>query len=151
MAHKNSQNTYQQVILERNKTPRHRGTTSRVDRCQKGYSPTCGDTIELTLQLTADGGQIEAVKHEGAGCAISIASADLMADVLTGKTIEEAISIMQRFQKLMYGKEEFSDGLGKLIVLQGVAKFPVRIKCAMLPWYTLSAALSGVEDRVDLL
>ena len=137
----NLRDLYQQVILERYKKPRNRGKTSPVDRYQKGHNPSCGDTIELTLHLNAEGDRIEDVKFEGEGCAIAMASADLMADALKGKTATEALDMVQRFQSMMKGEAEFPQELRKLNVMQGVAQFPVRIKCANLSWHTLRAAL----------
>lgn len=101
----------------------------------------CGDTIELTVQLNKTGERIEDVKFEGQGCAIAIASADLMADAVRGKTIEEALSLVQRFRGMVMGQEQFPQDLRKLNVLQGISQFPIRIKCATLSWHTLKAAL----------
>lgn len=139
----NLRDLYQQVILERYKKPRHKGKTDPVDRYQKGHNPSCGDTIELTLSLNETGEQIQAVKFEGEGCAIAIASADLMAEALRGKSVQEALSMVQQFQQMMKGEAEFPQELRKLNVLGGVAQFPVRIKCANLTWHTLKAALEG--------
>lgn len=137
----NLRDLYQQVILERYKKPRHKGKTNPVDRHQKGHNPSCGDTIELTLQLNAAGDRIEDVKFEGEGCAIAMASADLMAEALRDKTTAEALEMVQQFQAMMRGEAEFPHALRKLNVMQGVAQFPVRIKCANLSWHTLKAAL----------
>ncbi|NJN57922.1 MAG: SUF system NifU family Fe-S cluster assembly protein [Leptolyngbyaceae cyanobacterium SL_5_9] len=137
----NLRDLYQQVILERYKKPRNRGKTNPVDRYQKGHNPSCGDTIELTLQLSDAEDRIQDVKFEGEGCAIAIASADLMADALHGKTTAEALEMVQKFQSMMKGEAEFPSELRKLNVMQGVSQFPVRIKCANLSWHTLKAAL----------
>lgn len=148
MSLNNLRDLYQQVILERYKKPRNRGKANPVDRYQKGHNPSCGDTIELTLTLTEDGNQIKDVKFEGEGCAIAMASVDLMADALKGKSIAEALEMVQKFQAMMRGETEFPQELRKLNVMQGVAQFPVRIKCANLSWHTLKAALElqqGVE------
>jgi nitrogen fixation protein NifU and related proteins len=139
MALDNLRDLYQQVILERYKKPRNRGKTSPIDRYQKGHNPSCGDTIELTLQLKDD--HIQDVKFEGEGCAIAMASVDLMADALRGKPTAEALEMVQRFQSMMKGEAEFPQDLRKLNVMQGVSQFPVRIKCANLSWHTLKAAL----------
>lgn len=137
MALSNVRDLYQQVILEHYKKPRHKGKTTPVHRQQKGHNPSCGDTIELTVQLNDAGDTIEDVKFEGEGCAIAMASADLMADALRGKQVEEALAMVQRFQGMMKGEDEFPKELRKLNVMQGVAQFPVRIKCANLTWSTL--------------
>jgi nitrogen fixation protein NifU and related proteins len=137
----NLRDLYQQVILERYKKPKFRGTTNPVHRHQRGHNPSCGDTIELTVQLNEAGDRIEDVRFEGEGCAIAMASADLMAEALRGKQTEEALAMVQRFQNMMQGKDEFPTEQRKLNVMQGVSQFPVRIKCATLTWHTLKAAL----------
>lgn len=139
----NVRDLYQQVILEHYKKPRHKGKTAPVHRYHKGHNPSCGDTIELTLQLNEAADVIEDVKFEGEGCAIAMASADLMADALRGKPINEALEMVQRFQSMMKGEAEFPKEQRKLNVMQGVAQFPVRIKCANLTWHTLKAALES--------
>jgi nitrogen fixation protein NifU and related proteins len=137
----NLRDLYQQVILEHYKKPKHRGTTNPVDRYQKGHNPSCGDTIELTLQLGDGGNRIADIKFEGEGCAIALASVDLMAGALAGKTMDEALELVTTFQAMMKGTAEFPKEFRKLNVMQGVAQFPVRIKCANLGWHTLKAAL----------
>lgn len=143
MALSNVRDLYQQVILEHYKKPRHKGQTSPIHRQQRGHNPSCGDTIELTVQLNETGDRIEDVKFEGEGCAIAMASADLMADALRGKQIDEALAMVKRFQGMMKGEDEFPKELRKLNVMQGVAQFPVRIKCANLSWHTIKAALEN--------
>jgi len=138
----NLRTLYQQVILEHYKKPRHRGRTQPVDRHQRGHNPSCGDTIELTIQLTPDQAEIADVQFEGEGCAIAMASVDLMADALRGKTLDQAQAMVSQFQAMMKGEFEFPHELRKLNVMQGVAQFPVRIKCATLSWHTLRAALN---------
>ncbi|NJO66258.1 MAG: SUF system NifU family Fe-S cluster assembly protein [Leptolyngbyaceae cyanobacterium RM1_405_57] len=142
----NLRDLYQQVILERYKKPRNRGKTTPVDRYQKGHNPSCGDTIELTLQLNDAEDRIQDVKFEGEGCAIAMASVDLMADALRGKTTAEALEMVQKFQAMMKGEAEFPSELRKLNVMRGVAQFPVRIKCANLSWHTVKAALELTKD-----
>ena len=143
MALSNVRDLYQQVILEHYKKPRHKGQTSPVHRQQRGHNPSCGDTIELTVQLNDTGDRIEDVKFVGEGCAIAMASADLMADALRGKQVDEALAMVKRFQGMMKGEDEFPKELRKLNVMQGVAQFPVRIKCANLSWHTIKAALEN--------
>ena len=149
----NLRDLYQQVILEHYKKPKHRGTTIPADRYQKGHNPSCGDTIELTLQLDPDGNRITDVKFEGEGCAIAMASVDLMAGAMPGKTIDEALEFVRIFQGMMKGETEFPKENRKLNVMQGVAQFPVRIKCANLGWHTLKAALemSGEAKIADFI
>ncbi|MCY7321729.1 MAG: SUF system NifU family Fe-S cluster assembly protein [Phormidesmis sp. CAN_BIN36] len=142
----NLRDLYQQVILERYKKPKHRGVTSPVHRLQRGHNPSCGDTIELTVQLNEAGDQIEDVKFEGEGCAIAMASADLMAEAMRGKSTDEALEMVQRFQSMMQGNAEFPTEQRKLNVMKGVSQFPVRVKCATLTWHTLKAALESVNE-----
>ena len=142
----NVRDLYQQVILEHYKKPRHKGKTDPAHRYQRGHNPSCGDTIELTVRLNEAGDTIEDVKFEGEGCAIAMASADLMADALRGKPVSEALTMVQRFQKMMKGEDEFPKEQRKLNVMAGVAQFPVRIKCANLTWHTLKAALESPND-----
>lgn len=142
----NLRDLYQQVILEHYKKPRNKGKTNPVHRYQKGHNPSCGDTIELTLQLSETGDRIADVKFEGEGCAIAIASADLMAEALRGKSVDESLDMVQRFQNMMKGEGEFPKEHRKLNVMQGVSQFPVRIKCANLTWHTLKAALEASQN-----
>ncbi|MBF2000425.1 MAG: SUF system NifU family Fe-S cluster assembly protein [Synechococcales cyanobacterium C42_A2020_086] len=147
----NLRDLYQQVILERYKKPRNRGKTDPVDRYQKGHNPSCGDTIELTLKFNEAGDRIDDVKFEGEGCAISMASADLMAEALRGRSPAEALEMVQKFQAMMRGEAEFPQEFRKLNVMQGVAQFPVRIKCANLSWHTLKAALELAQDAPEFV
>ncbi len=98
------------------------------------------------MQLNDTEDAIEDVKFEGEGCAIAIASADLMAEALRGKPIREALEMVEKFQGMMKGEVEFPKELRKLNVMQGVSQFPVRIKCATLTWHTLKAALETAAD-----
>jgi nitrogen fixation protein NifU and related proteins len=149
----NLRDLYQQAMLERYKKPKHRGKTNPIDRYQKGHNPSCGDTIELTLQLDETEQRIADVRFEGEGCVIAMASVDLMAGALTGKTIDEAMELVGIFQEMMKGKAEFPQAQRKLNVMKGVAQFPVRIKCANLGWHTLKAALqmSGEAKLTDFV
>lgn len=142
----NQRSLYQQFILEHSKKPRHRGKTYPVHGYHRSHNPMCGDTIELTVKLNQTGDRIEDVKFEGQGCAIAIASADLMADAVRGKSVEEALSMVQRFRDMVMGQVQFSDDLRKLNVLQGISQFPVRIKCATLSWHTLKAVLKSSNE-----
>jgi nitrogen fixation NifU-like protein len=139
----NLRDLYQQVILERYKKPKFKGQTDPIHRYQKGHNPSCGDTIELTLKLDEAGDRIEEVRFKGEGCAISMASADLMAEALRGQPINEALVMVEQFQQMMKGEAEFPSEFRKLNVMQGVSQFPVRIKCATLTWHTLKAALEA--------
>ncbi len=150
MALDNRRDFCQRVILDHYKKPVHKGQTNPVHRCHRGQTPYCGDIIELTVQLNQTKNTIEDIKFEGQGCAIAIASADLMAGALRGKSTDEALEMVQRFQNMMKGQGGFpeeSKQLSKLNVMQAVTH-PLRIKCANLSWYTLKAALTSSETLI---
>ncbi len=139
---------YQEVILDHNRSPRNFGALPDATRTADGHNPLCGDRLRLYIKL--DGNRIDDVKFEGAGCAISKASASLMTEAVRGKTVDEARVIFDQFHELVTGGREADlddEVLGKLAVLGGVREFPVRVKCASLAWHTLKSALAG-EDIV---
>jgi nitrogen fixation NifU-like protein len=134
---------YQEVILDHSKRPRNfralPGTASKAE----GYNPLCGDRETVYVEL--DGDVLRDVAFQGAGCAISTASASMMTESLKGKTRAEADALFERFHRLITGKDGTAaePELGKLAVFSGVREYPVRVKCATLPWHTLKAALEG--------
>jgi nitrogen fixation NifU-like protein len=141
---------YQEVILDHNKRPRNFRKLDRASRRAEGYNPLCGDRV--TVYLSLENGIVKDVAFEGAGCAISTASASLMTEILKGKTEAEAEALFKGFHTLVTGgqpTEEQLDRLGKLAAFAGVAEFPVRVKCATLPWHTVHAALEGSADTVS--
>ncbi len=142
---------YRQVILDHYRNPRRRGSLSGPHVHAEGLNPSCGDEFSLDIQI--EGGVITDAAIQGQGCSISQASGSMMTDVIVGKTVDEAREVTATF-KLMMGIEEGDDPLdperpgavlGELEALQGVKKFPVRIKCADLPWTTLAEALDNSE------
>jgi len=145
---------YQEVILDHGRNPRNCRCPAGADRHAHGYNPLCGDTLTVHLKLD-DAGVIEDVAFEGKGCAISIASASLMTEVLKGKTRGQAQALFHGFQD-MCTKDEGAraaaaaalddDGLDRLQVLSGVREFPMRVKCATLAWHTFNAALEGERE-----
>lgn len=134
---------YQEVILDHNRHPRNRGSLSDANRSAEGHNPLCGDNV--TVFLHTEGDRVTDVSFEGQGCAISTASASLMTEAVKGKTLEEAEQIFREFQTMVTetGEATPHPNLGDLEVLAGVREYPVRIKCATLPWHTLHAALRG--------
>ena len=140
---------YKQVILDHNKNPRNFGILNVYTHHAEGHNPLCGDEIDLTVKV--DNGIIQEVKFEGAGCAISKASASIMTILIKGKTIEEAKKLFQEFHEIVT-KDPEDDidvlNLGKLAVFCGVREFPARVKCASLAWHTLNNALDAVENNV---
>ena len=138
---------YQDVILEHSKAPRNYRELQDAKHKAEGYNPLCGDHFTIYLEL--EGGKIKDVTFQGAGCAISKASASMMTQSVKGKSKEEAEKIFERFHELVTGSENGDrESLGKLAVFAGVSEFPVRVKCATLAWHTLQAALEGKQDSV---
>ena len=138
---------YQEVILDHYKRPRNFGPLQGADHSAEGYNPLCGDQVKVSVRLEND--RVADLHFEGAGCAISTASASLMTEAIKGKTVEEAEALFQRFHGLVSGKiaPDDDEDLGKLEALAGVRDYPVRIKCATLAWHALRAALHG-GDKV---
>jgi nitrogen fixation NifU-like protein len=133
---------YQEVILDHNRRPRNFHTLRDASHSAEGYNPLCGD--RLTLYLKVKGDTIEDVSFEGAGCAISKASASMMTDALKGRSVAEANALFDRFHRMVTTPpSEPVEDMGKLSSLAGVREFPVRVKCASLAWHTLKAALSN--------
>ena len=142
------QDLYQEVIFDHNRNPRHFKKVEDANRKAEGFNPLCGDKLTLYLKIDDDG-IITDVGFEGAGCAISVASASLMTDALIGKTEEDAKALFSNFHGMMMEEGEGADAqqLGKLGVLSGVKEFPMRVKCATLAWHTLQSALKEGEHN----
>jgi len=141
------QDLYQEVILDHNKRPRN-FRVLEGGRKAEGYNPLCGD--RFTVYLHIDNGTIKDVSFQGSGCAISKASASLMTESVKGKSIEEAKATFDEFQKMLTGPTDApTDNLGKLTVLAGVRQFPIRVKCASLPWHTLKSAVEARDEVVS--
>jgi nitrogen fixation NifU-like protein len=131
---------YREVILDHHRHPRGREPLVNPDVEAEGQNPSCGD--EVTLQLNFDGETISEVGVLARGCAISTSSGSMLADLIEGRTAGEAARIAEAFRQVLHGKEFPADvDLGDLEALEGVQKFPVRIKCAVLPWVTLLDAV----------
>lgn len=139
---------YQEIIVDHGKQPRNFGVLPHANHCQIGHNPLCGD--RLMLYVIERNGVIEDARFEGSGCAISVASASLMTEIVKGKTIQEAEKLFHHFHQLVTeGKESSVTHLGKLNAFAGVAEFPVRVKCATLAWHTLQAALANQDHTVS--
>jgi nitrogen fixation protein NifU and related proteins len=139
---------YQEVILDHNRRPRNFGPLPEANRQAEGYNPLCGDRVTVFLDL--EDGRIRDVRFEGAGCAISTASASLMTEALKGLSVEEARSLFHDFHDLVTtGAGEGSPELGKLAVFSGVREFPMRVKCATLAWHTVLAAVEGKGQSIS--
>lgn len=139
---------YQEVILEHSKAPRNFKALETANHRAEGYNPLCGDRFTVYLQM--DGDTVRDISFQGAGCAISKASASMMTQTVKGKTRQEAHRIFERFHNLVTGHSHGQESeLGKLAVFSGVSEFPVRVKCATLAWHTLQAALEGQQEKVS--
>lgn len=137
---------YRELILDHYRRPRHRGRIEPYDAEAQGYNPLCGD--DLTLWLRLEDGRIAAVGTESKGCSISQASASMMSERLIGLTLPEVEQLIDAFKGMMLqGAEPDPDVLGDLEALQGVKRYPVRIKCALLPWNTLVEALKQIAGE----
>jgi nitrogen fixation NifU-like protein len=140
---------YQEVILDHHRTPRNFRVLPGANRRAEGHNPLCGD--QLTVYLDLADGVIRDIGFQGTGCAISRAAASVMTADLKGRTAADAERRFQRFHRLLTGTDggDAAEDLGKLAVFTGVREFPVRVKCATLPWHTLRAALADTAEPVS--
>ena len=132
---------YQQIILSHARKPQNKGKTNPIHRQNQGENPFCGDKVSLTLMLDETGKKVEDIKFEGCGCALCLASADLMAGAVKGKDISKALLMVEDFRGMVIGETEFQAPLEKLNIMQSVRQFPMRVKCVTLAWHTLKGAL----------
>ncbi len=141
---------YREIILDHYTHPRNRGKLEGADIAVEGVNPSCGD--EISLYARVRDGRLEEVRFEGRGCSISQASASMMTEAVRGKTLAAAQDLVDRFKGMMHGQPADEQQLGDLVALQGVRKFPVRIKCATLAWVALQQGLreyqAGQRARV---
>ena len=140
---KNLDQLYRSVIMDHYKNPRNKGSLEEDSVTIDMNNPTCGDRIHLTLKV--EDGIVKDAKFDGEGCSISMSSASMMTQIIKGKKIEEALELADMFSKMMLGEEFDVDkyDLGDVEALQGVAKFPARIKCATLAWKAME---KGVKE-----
>lgn len=138
---------YQQVILDHSRNPRNHGEIPPPCLHAHGDNPSCGDEIDVWLRLSADGQNIEDLKFTGQGCAISQASASMMTQKIKGKSRAQAAAMRDDFRRVVMGDgaPADEDALGELILLEGVQKFPQRVKCAMLAWRAVEQALDSAK------
>ena len=139
---------YQEILLEHNSKPRNFRKLEDANRSAEGYNPLCGDQISLFLKLEGD--VVADVGFQGQGCAISRASASMMTQSIKGQSVARARQLFDEFHKMLTqpGAELDYDALEDLETLAGVAEYPTRIKCAILAWHTLHAALEGQDETV---
>ena len=135
---------YQSLILDHSRHPHNFKVLDSANHTADGYNPLCGD--QITLYMNVENDVIKDISFQGQGCAISKASTSIMTTMLKGKTISEAQSIFDKFQHMIKTGEYDIDQMGKLAVLAGVYKYPVRVKCAILPWHTAINSLESDDD-----
>tara|TARA_Y100001970_G_scaffold269488_1_gene362048 strand:- start:4398 stop:4838 length:441 start_codon:yes stop_codon:yes gene_type:complete len=138
---------YREIILDHNRNPRNYGSIQQDDVVSiEEYNPLCGDKIILYLTSTA--GIVEKIKFEGEGCSISQASASIMTDLIMGNDIQKASNLIEQFHNFMIDNDDsISDNeLGDIDALQGVRKFPARVKCAGLAWSSLKKAIDNINN-----
>ncbi|MER3455428.1 MAG: SUF system NifU family Fe-S cluster assembly protein [candidate division GAL15 bacterium] len=133
------QDLYREIILDHYAHPRNRGKVEGADIAVEGVNPSCGD--EISLYARVRDGRLEEIRFEGRGCSISQASASMMTEALRGKTLSAALELAEKFKAMMHGQPPDEEHLGELVALQGVRRFPVRIKCATLAWGALQQGL----------
>jgi len=145
---------YQDIILEHGKSPRNKGKCKDYSHDAKGYNPLCGDKVHVYLKLN-DNNKVEDLTFEGEGCAISLASASIMTELVAGKTIIDTKEIMNDFfnmirnDSILKSKNLNEDQKIKIMSLSGVKQFPMRVKCATLSWHTLNSAIERKKDEVN--
>jgi nitrogen fixation protein NifU and related proteins len=138
---------YQEVILDHSKSPRNFRGLEDANRSAEGNNPVCGDRFTIFLKLEND--VIRDISFQGSGCAISKAAASIMTETIKGKTIDEAQNFFQQYQRLVKTGDAEEVESTKLSVFSGVHKFPMRVKCAVLAWHALMAALKGDQKMVS--
>jgi nitrogen fixation NifU-like protein len=142
---------YQEVILDHTRHPRNQRELPGANRKAEGFNPLCGD--KATVFLSVEDGLVKDASFVGKGCSISTASASLMTEAVKGKRVEEVEALFERFHQLVTAEPEgaaaSAAGLGKLAAFAGVSEFPMRVKCAILAWHTLRAALQGASQPVS--
>lgn len=135
---------YRAVILDHSKTPRHKGKLDQVDAVMELRNPTCGDEIQVQIKLDDDGKLVEDVAFDGQGCTISMASASMMTQAIIGKDLDQVKELYTTFSEMVQGQEpQHKEKLGDAMMLEGVTKFPTRIRCATLSWKALNKALEN--------
>ena len=150
----NLKELYQEIILDHGKNPRNLRKTENFNKDAKGHNPLCGDKVHIFLKLN-DNKKLEDISFEGQGCAISMASASIMTDLLKGKEEKEVKEIVTDFLEMIKEKDEIKtkllkdDEKTKLMCLSGVKQYPMRVKCATLSWHTLTSAIDKSQNEIN--
>jgi nitrogen fixation protein NifU and related proteins len=142
----NAKSLYQEVILDHNRKPRNYGSLNSANHHATGHNPLCGDHLDVTLNLEDD--HIDNIAFQGESCAICKASASMMTTVVKGKSRGDVEILIHEFRDMATGKLDLDNPhhLGRLTVFSGIQELPTRVKCAILPWHTLQAALNSVTS-----
>ena len=150
----NLKELYQEIILEHGKNPRNLRKTENFNKEAKGHNPLCGDKVHVYIKLN-ENKKVEDISFEGSGCAMSMASASIMPDLLKGKNENEIEEIVKDFLEMIKVKPELSsknlkdDEKTKLMCLSGVKQYPMRVKCATLSWHTLKSAINNSKEEIN--
>ncbi len=150
----NLKELYQEIILDHGKNPRNLRKTDNFNKDAKGHNPLCGDKVHVYLKLD-ENKKVEDISFEGEGCAISMASASIMTDLVKGKDEKDVKEIVSDFLQMIKEKDEIQTNLlkedekTKLMCLSGVKQFPMRVKCATLSWHTLTSAIDRSQNEIN--
>ena len=150
----NLKELYQEIILDHGKNPRNLRRTENFNKEATGYNPLCGDKVHIYLKLS-ENKKVEDISFEGSGCAISMASASIMTDLIRGRKENEVKDIVKDFLYMIKEKPELSsknlkdDEKTKLMCLSGVKQYPMRVKCATLSWHTLTSAIDNIQKEIN--
>ena len=150
----NLKELYQEIILDHGKNPRNLRRTENFNKDAKGHNPLCGDKVHIYLKLN-ENKKVEDISFEGQGCAISMASASIMTDLVKGKEEFEVKEIVNDFLDMIKEKDQLNNNIlheddkTKLMCLSGVKQYPMRVKCATLSWHTLTSAISNSQEEIN--
>ena len=150
----NLKELYQEIILDHGKNPRNLRKTENFNKDAKGHNPLCGDKVHIYLKLN-ENKKVEDISFEGQGCAISMASASIMTDLLKGKEEFEIKEIVNDFLDMIKEKDQLNNNIlkeddkTKLMCLSGVKQYPMRVKCATLSWHTLTSAINNSQEEIN--
>ena len=150
----NLKELYQEIILDHGKNPRNLRRTENFNKDAKGHNPLCGDKVHVYLKLN-ENKKVEDISFEGQGCAISMASASIMTDLVKGKEEHEVKEIVSDFLDMIKEKDELNNNIlheddkTKLMCLSGVKQYPMRVKCATLSWHTLTSAINNSQEEIN--
>ena len=151
----NLKELYQEIILDHGKNPRNLGKFDNFNKDAKGHNPLCGDKVHLFLKLD-ENKKVNDISFEGEGCAISMASASIMTDLMKGKSEKDAKEIIEKFLDMIKEKDNIDtklleeDEKTKLMSLGGVKNYPMRVKCATLSWHTLTSAIDKSQNEINM-